>query len=109
MPQKYKLPPQVAEAMEGYFRLWLAGVGRGHIGDEARRTHSDFLRDCHFVYIANSGSVLHSEWYCSGAYSLGAVPFKLAYEMGYRTPCPKCAKHSYIEDLLKNEAQQNLE
>ena len=108
MPQKYNLPPQVAEAMEGYFRLRLAGVGRGRIGEEARHTHDQFIKDCHFVYIANSGSVLHSEWYCSGAYSLGPVPFNLAFEKGYRTPCPKCAKGTYIETLLREKAADQL-
>ena len=102
MPGKYNLPPQVAEAMEGYFRLRIAGVGRGYFADEAYRTLDDFLRDCHFVFVANGGSVLHTERYCGRTYSKGPVPFDLAYEKGYRTACPKCAKGSYIERLLKD-------
>ena len=107
MPQKYNLPPQVAEAMEGYFRLRLAGVGRGSLADEAYRSLDDFLRDCHFVFIANGGSVLHSERYCGRTWSRGPVPFDLAYEKGFRTPCPKCAKGTYIDVLLSDKDSIN--
>ena len=107
MLQKYNLPPQVAEYIEGYFRLRLAGVGRGYLADEARHTLDYLLKDCHFVYIANAGSVLHSERYCSRAYC-SPVPFDLAYEKGYHTLCPKCGKGTYIEMLLreKNDNQE---
>ncbi len=102
MNSKNMLSPQAMEEIEKYFKLRLASVSRGSIGYEADNALDDFLSDCNFVYVANGGSVIHTRKFCSRSYTAGAVPFSIAYEKGFRTLCPKCAKGSYVEKLLKD-------
>ena len=103
----FLLSEQFQEEINDYFRLRLSKVGRGSIGHSADNVLDAFLRDCHFVYIADGGSVLHTEKFCSRSYSRGPVPFDIAYEKGYRTLCPKCARNSYIERLLEERKNRN--
>lgn len=99
----FLLSTQVKEEINDYFRFRLSKVGKGSIGSRADDILEDFLLSCHFVYIADSGSVLHARKFCSRSYRTGPVPFEIAYERGYRTLCPKCAKGSFVEDLLREQ------
>lgn len=58
------------------------------------------LSDSGFVYVSETGSVIHSKRFCGSSYG-DPVHIEQAMKHGYRTLCKKCAEGTHLENLVK--------
>lgn len=65
-----------------------------------RKQIEEMLSDSGFVYVSETGNVIHSKRFCGNAYG-DPVHIAQAVEYGYRTLCKKCAAGTHLECLLE--------
>lgn len=74
-------------------------VNKTYLYREANNALEMMLHLCDFVYVADGGSVVHSQRMCRNAYNT-MVPVKVAVKFGYTKPCKACGMGTYVERLL---------
>ena len=57
------------------------------------------LKDSGFVYVSDTGSVIHTQKYCGSSYG-DPVHIEQAVKHGYRKLCKKCAVGTKVEYIL---------
>lgn len=65
-----------------------------------REQIEEMLSDSGFVYVSETGNVIHTKKFCGSAYG-DPVHIEQAIKHGYRSLCKKCAAGTRLEHLVK--------
>lgn len=93
------LPESINEEINNYFQAQ-SYSSKKDLVYRNRNQIDEMLSDSGFVYVSDTGNVIHSKRYCGSSYG-SPVHIEQAIKHGYCTLCKKCAVGSHVEYQMK--------